>query len=69
MSILVLKKSVLDRFMYGTVVAYVTIRSRSTFAQRALTSGVSTVIFFERLDLLVHGRDVDVARRCCCGSA
>jgi hypothetical protein len=56
MSILGPKKSVDDRFMYGTVVAFVTIRSRSTFAHRAFTSGVSSVIFLSAsISLLTLG--------------
>jgi hypothetical protein len=61
MSILGPKKSVCERFMYGTVVAYLAIRSESTFAHRSLTAGVSSVIFLRRLDLLVDARDVHVA--------
>jgi hypothetical protein len=46
MSIFELKKSVPERFMYGTVVEWVTMRSRSTFAQRLFTSALISGNFF-----------------------
>ena len=48
MSIFGLKKSVAERFMYGTVVAYVTIRSLSTLAQSLFVVASSFVTFLRR---------------------